>query len=221
LFVFDNHDNRRSWDRYADGSHDAVIARLIATLLLTSRCAALIYYGQELGMENNDPQRKEDVRDPIGITGWPKEKGRDGERTPMQWNDATNAGFSTAASTWLPVAPDYKERNVVAERADAYSLLNLYKALIRLRKKNVALQDGDFTLVNASDHNVLSYVRKAADGSAVLVVMNCTAMVQTVSFDLPYREGATLLSSFAKAARPVDLKRFALPPYGTWIGQLQ
>jgi alpha-glucosidase len=220
LFVFDNHDNRRSWDRYADGSHDAVIARLIATLLLTSRSTALIYYGQELGMQNNDPQRKEDVRDPIGVTGWPKDKGRDGERTPMQWNDTTSAGFSTATSTWLPVAPGYKDINVAAERADPLSLLNLYKALIRLRKKNPALHDGDFELLNASDHNVLSYLRKPADGAPVLVALNCTPTVQVVSFDVPSKEAATLLSSFAKAGRPVDLKRFVLPPYGTWVGEL-
>jgi len=56
-------------------------------------------------MENNDPQRKEDVRDPIGVIGWPKDKGRDGERTPMQWSAGATAGFSTGASTWLPVAP--------------------------------------------------------------------------------------------------------------------
>ncbi|MGO9228772.1 MAG: alpha-glucosidase [Bryobacteraceae bacterium] len=94
LFVFDNHDNQRSWNRYGDGAHDGAIARLIATLLLTPRATALLYYGQELGMENNDPKRKEDVRDPIGITGWPKDKGRDGERTPMQWDAGPNAGFS-------------------------------------------------------------------------------------------------------------------------------
>jgi alpha-glucosidase len=221
LFVFDNHDNRRSWDRYADGAHDAAIARLIATLLLTPRCSALLYYGQELGMENSDPQRREDVRDPIGITGWPQEKGRDGERTPMQWTDGANAGFSTGSSTWLPVAPDYKERNVAVERPDPNSLLNFYKALIRLRKQNSALRDGDFALVNASDRNVLSYLRKAGDGASVLVVLNCTALPQTVSFDLPSKEAATLLSSFAKTGRPVDLKRFMLPPYGSWVGQLK
>jgi len=221
LFVFDNHDNRRSWDRFADGTHDAAIARLIATLLLTPRCAALVYYGQELGMENNDPQRKEDVRDPIGITGWPKDKGRDGERTPMQWNDSANAGFSTGSSTWLPVAPDYKERNVAVEKPDPNSLLNFYKTLIRLRRKNAALREGDFALVNANDRNVLSYERKAADGTAVLVVLNCSSTAQTVRFDLSSAQAATLVSSFAKAGRPVDLKRVMLPPYGSWVGQLQ
>src|ERR1700737_187178 len=73
LFVFDNHDNRRSWNRYGDGKHDEAIAKLIATLLLTPRCTALLYYGQELGMSNSDPKSKDQVKDPIGRIGWPKE----------------------------------------------------------------------------------------------------------------------------------------------------
>ena len=67
-----------------------------------------MYYGEEIGMENNDPKRKEDVKDPIGRTGWPQEKGRDGERTPMQWDAAPNAGFSKK-TPWLPVPPSYAD----------------------------------------------------------------------------------------------------------------
>jgi alpha-glucosidase len=226
LFVFDNHDNTRSWNRYGDGVHDAAIARLVAALLLTPRCASLMYYGQELGMDNSDPKRREDVRDPIGITAWPKFKGRDGERTPMHWNDGPNAGFSTAATTWLPVAPDYRERNVSVERGDPDSLLNFYKALIRLRKENSALRDGDFALLNETDHNVLSYLRRAGDGTAVLVALNLSAKPQTVSFHLEPQglhgsRASTLLSSFGKAGQPADLNNVVLPAYGTWVGRIQ
>jgi alpha-glucosidase len=119
------------------------------------------------------------------------------------------------------VAPDYKERNVVAERHDPNSLLNFYKALIRLRKENSALRDGDFELVNATDHNVLSYMRKAADGTEALVVLNCSVSPQTESFDVRSTQAVTLVSSFAKTGRVVDLKRVMLPPYGSWVGQLQ
>ena len=66
------------------GRHNDQIARLMAAFYLTLRGTPVMYYGEEIGMENNDPQRKEDVKDPIGKLGWPKEKGRDGERTPMQ-----------------------------------------------------------------------------------------------------------------------------------------
>src|ERR1700733_5377707 len=115
LFVFDNHDNRRSWNRFGDGQHDDAIARLIATLLLAPRDTALMYYGQELGMSNNDPKSVDQVKDPIGKIGWPKEIGRDGERTPMQWDATPNAGFSSSPFTWLPLAPSYTGVNVAGE----------------------------------------------------------------------------------------------------------
>src|SRR5581483_622938 len=183
LFVFANHDNPRVLNRYGDGTHNRDIARLIATVLLTPRDAALIYYGQELGMIDNPPKRKEDVQDPIGKLGWPKEKGRDGERTPMQWNAGVDAGFSTAGKTWLPVAPDYKTVNVRVEETDPNSLLNYYRMLISLRKQSGQLRYGDLVMVDRNNNNVLSYIRRTTDGKAVLVMMNFTADPQTVSID--------------------------------------
>src|SRR4029077_15937376 len=94
LLVFDNHDKIRSWYRFGDGVHDAQIARIVAALLLTSRATALMYQGQEIGQRTATPTRVEAVRDPIGIRGWPKEKGRDGERTPFPWDASAQAGFS-------------------------------------------------------------------------------------------------------------------------------
>jgi alpha-glucosidase len=94
LLLFDNHDNPRVEARYGDGVHDTDIQRALATVLFLSRGAAQFYYGDEIGMKTTPPTRKQDVKDPIGITGWPKEKGRDGERTPMQWDASANAGFS-------------------------------------------------------------------------------------------------------------------------------
>ena len=218
LFFFDNHDNPRSWTRYGDGTHNDAIAKLLATLLLTPRCAALMYYGQEIGMENTDPKRKEDVRDPVGRLGWPKDKGRDGERTPMQWDTSKNAGFSTASATWLPVAPNYTSRNVGGEGKDSTSLLNYYKALIRLRKSNAAIGDGDFALVNEDDQNVLAFVRKK-NGVTVLVALNLTAVPRTASFE--GAQATTLLSSFSKAGQSVSLKNLALPAYGAFVGQVR
>ena len=94
LLLFDNHDNPRLDMRYGDGVHDEDIQRVLATILFASRGAALFYYGDEIGMKTTPPKRKQDVKDPIGITGWPKEKGRDGERTPMQWDASAKAGFT-------------------------------------------------------------------------------------------------------------------------------
>jgi alpha-glucosidase len=226
LFVFENHDNPRSLERYGDGVHDAAIARLLATLLLTPRDAALIYYGEEIGMMTTPPKRKEDVKDPIGRIGWPKEKGRDGERTPMQWNAGVDAGFSTAKSTWLPVSPDYKTVNVATEEHQPTSLLNYYKILIRLRKTNPQLRDGDLICVDENNDNVLSYIRKTSDGRAVLVALNFTASPQTIRLDLQSQgvKGTrvkTLLASFSRAGGARDLSNLELPPYGSFVGQVQ
>ncbi|MGA3265097.1 MAG: alpha-amylase family glycosyl hydrolase [Terracidiphilus sp.] len=84
LLLFDNHDNPRLDMRYGDGVHDRDIQRVVSTILFASRGTALFYYGDEIGMKTTPPTRKEDVKDPVGLTGWPKDKGRDGERTPMQ-----------------------------------------------------------------------------------------------------------------------------------------
>ncbi len=217
LFVLENHDNPRSLNRYGGAHPDPALGKMLATLLLAPRCAALMYYGEELGMVNHDPKRKEDVRDPIGRIGWPKEIGRDGERTPMQWNADTDAGFSTAAQTWLPVGPDYKSVNVSAEERDPDSLLNYYKALIRLRKENPALRDGDFALVNESDDSVLAWTR-TAKGQRVLVALNFTSSPRTVSFE--GGKATTVLSSFAKAGSAVELKSLAIPAYGAYVGAM-
>jgi alpha-glucosidase len=102
-YFFSNHDQPRHWDRYGDGAHNDQIAKLMATLLLTTRGTPQMYYGEELGMRTTDPVRIEDVHDPVGKLGWPMEKGRDGERTPMQWNASSGAGFTTSPKPWLPI----------------------------------------------------------------------------------------------------------------------
>lgn len=227
LFVFDNHDNIRSWNRYGDGVHDEAIARVIATLLLTSRATALMYYGEEIGMVTTPPVRKEDVKDPIGITGWPREKGRDGERTPMQWDDAKNAGFSTAESTWLPVAPDYATKNVKAEEGEPNSLLNWHKQLIALRRKDPALRDGRMVMLDVDNPSVLSYVRAGVAGQpAIVVALNCTAEPQTVSLE-PLAAGVTgstvrtVMTDAPSLQETSSLSKITLPPYASWVGSLK
>ena len=225
LLVFDSHDRPRSWTRYADGVHDLDIAKAVATLLLAPRDAALIYYGQELGMENNDPKRKEDVQDPVGRVGWPKNKGRDGERTPMQWTAGVNAGFNQGGSAWLPVSPSFVDRNAATELKDPNSLFGYYKALISLRKENRELREGEFVLVNEDDENIVSWIRKTGDGTTVLVALNLSASPHVATFDLasqgvPGKRAQTLLSSFLTAGSSVQLEKLELPPYGSFIGQV-
>jgi len=182
VFVITNHDIVRSYTRYADGAHNDDIAKLMAGLYLTLRGTPIMYYGEEIGMENNDPKRKEDVKDPEGRAGWPKEIGRDGERTPMQWDSSANAGFSKA-KPWLPVPPSYKTHNVAAEMKDPNSVLSFYRQLLTLRHKEPALLDGDYTSINEDDPNVLGYLRRYKD-EAFLVLLNMSATDQKVRLDL-------------------------------------
>jgi alpha-glucosidase len=223
VYVLSNHDIRRVYDRYGDGKHNDQIAKLMASLYLTLRGTAIMYYGEEIGMENNDPQRPEDVKDSMGKVGWPKEKGRDGERTPMQWNDSANAGFSTVAP-WLPVDDRYQSYNVETEKKDPNSILNYYRQLLALRHTNKALADGNYIALDESDPSMLSYAR-SHDGRNVLVVLNMSGVAQKVSLDLASKgvhakSAKTLLSSFTAPTR-VDTSQILVEPWGAWIGETE
>jgi len=175
VYVISNHDIVRSWNRYGDGLNNDAIAKSLAALYLTLRGTAVMYYGEELGMENNDPTRREDVKDPIGQLGWPEEKGRDGERTPMQWYPRTHAGF-TGGTPWLPVPASAMTRNVALESYDPASILNFYKRLLALRRSHPALREGDYVPLLGDDPNVLAYLRRTND-AAVLVLLNMSTSI--------------------------------------------
>jgi alpha-glucosidase len=217
-FVISNHDIVRSYDRYGDGVHNDQIAKLMAGLYLTLRGSPIMYYGEEIGMKTTPPARKEDVKDPIGITGWPKEKGRDGERTPMQWDESENAGFSTA-TPWLPVPPTYKTHNVADENKDPNSVLSFYKKVLKLRHTNRALLDGSYTPLNENDPNVLSYLR-SYKGQIVLVALNMSGAEQKVSLNLSKTGFTTAKALVATGDSAASGDVVTLEPYGVFIGQL-
>jgi len=217
-FVISNHDIVRSYDRYGDGQHNDQIAKLMAGLYLTLRGTPILYYGEEIGMKTTPPTRKEDVKDPIGRTGWPKEKGRDGERTPMQWDESANAGFSTAAP-WLPVPPTAKTHNVADESRDPESVLAFYKNVLKVRHTNKALLNGSYVPLNENDQNVLSYLRAYGD-QAVLVALNMSGAEQRVNFDISQRGFSTAKSLVATGKSSVQGDVVTLEPYGVFIGQL-
>ncbi|HEX3662839.1 MAG TPA: alpha-glucosidase [Acidobacteriaceae bacterium] len=224
LFVFDNHDNPR-WDRYITDDHKEDVGRVLATLLFASRDTAMMYYGDAIGMVTTPPKTKAEVKDPIGIRGWPKEKGRDGERTPMQWDAGKDAGFSTAAKTWLPIPPSYTTVNVAVEEKEPDSLLHWYQQLIALKGSDAALHEGDEVMLNPNDPHVLSWMRKGPDGEVVVVACNFTTQPQTVSLDLSGQgvQGthATTLLKTPGGADPESLHSVALGPYGVYIGKVQ
>src|SRR5450755_3020660 len=220
VFVISNHDIVRSYNRYGDGKNNDAIAKLIGAFYLTLRGTPIMYYGEEIGMENNDPKRKEDVKDPIGRTGWPQEIGRDGERTPMQWNTDTNAGFSEKGP-WLPVPPSYKTHNVATESKDPNSVLNMYKKVLALRHTNQALLDGSYTALNEDDINVMSYLR-SYKGTAVLVALNMSASPQKATFSLADKgfAPANLKSLVATPQSSAKGTEVTLEPFGVFIAEV-
>jgi len=223
LLLFDNHDNPRIDARYGDGVHDTDIQRVLATILFASRGTSLFYYGDEIGMKTTPPTRKEDVKDPVGVTGWPKEKGRDGERTPMQWDGSATAGFTeTSVTPWLPVPPSVSTINVKAEEAVPDSLLAWYRSLIHLKKAVPALAKGDNEMLDTANMKVLSWERKAAGSPAVVVSVNFTADPQTVNLTAAGSAGKvkTLLKTPGNKD-PASLGEIELGPYGVYVGEVQ
>lgn len=237
LLVFDNHDNTRSWDRFGDGAtpeNKLRIAKLIATILYTTRSAALTYYGAEIGMTTHVPTRKEDVRDPIGITGWPKEKGRDGERTPMQWTpNPPTAGFSTNPHTWLPIGSDYPTVNVQSETGQPDTLWTWTHDMIDLRRSYPALRDGGIVMLDTSNPGALTFVRTTPAGRGaepfarpVLISVNFTDKPQVVhpnlaAAGLPDHYTWSHMDANIEFNSGKALTTITLPPFSAFITGLQ
>lgn len=215
-YVLSNHDIPRAFDRYGDGQHNDEIAKLMATMLLTLRGSPFIYYGEEIGMKTTEPQTIDEVRDPVGKRYFPANKGRDGERTPMQWTRGRNAGFSTAEKTWLPVPSTAQTRNVETEANDPNSILNFYKRLIRLRRQSPALTDGDYQAVG-DDPKVFAYRRQTTKQS-VIALLNMSG--ESRAFDLSGANGERkssvyqlLLSSARGAEDRTFNEKLTLAPF--------
>jgi alpha-glucosidase len=214
LLVYDNHDNNRL-DRFcreslgaAPGADCRQIQKMLEAILLTSRVAALMYYGDEIGMSTG-PGSAEPTRR------------RDSERTPMQWNQKKNAGFSGAGATWLPVLPDYTTVNVEAEKNVADSLLSWHKALIALRRTNPILRDGDQNNFSAGNDKLVSYTRDA-DGKQILVITNFSGTPQQASLaSLSAKHLRVLQVNFTPELSNGTLpSTLTLPAYGAFIGEI-
>jgi alpha-glucosidase len=223
-YVLSNHDNPRAFDKFGDGKHNDEIAKLLALMLLTLHDAPVFYYGEEIGMKTTPPERLEDVRDPVGKVYWPADKGRDGERTPMQWTSGRNAGFSSAEKTWLPVPPTAELRNVEAMSKDPNSVLNFYKQAIRLRRASPALLDGDYIAIG-DDPNVYAY-RRRTPNQTMIVVLNMSNEPRTIklgSTELGLDVGIMRLaiSNLKPASQePIEAGQLTLAPYEATVFEM-
>jgi alpha-glucosidase len=205
-----------AWPNWVLGNHDRPRiagragkeqARVAAMLLLTLRGTPTLYYGDEIGMQQV-AIAPEQVKDPfeknipgIGV-------GRDGCRTPMQWDATANAGFSTT-TPWLPIADDFAHQNVANLDADRTSILSLYKALLEYRRKSRALTEGTYEPIAAAN-DLLIYERRAGD-VGIVVILNISADPVSVMADTIGLEGEIQLSTHLdrtgeKLSRSLELR---------------
>ncbi len=209
-YVLGNHDRARLASRLGGQAQ----ARLAAMMLLTLRGTPTLYYGDELGMENGViPPEK--LQDPPGLR-LGKEHSRDVCRTPMQWDDSPNAGFSTA-EPWLPVSGDYATRNVTIQSADPTSMLNLYRRLLWYRRGSPALFGGCYQPLDAGD-NCFVYLRAAGDERR-LVALNFADGQRRVS--VPGEDaGQIVISTHLDREESVSPSGFELRPHEGVIVEL-
>ena len=203
--IIENHDEPRGVSRYIpEGDLSLHSKKLLATMYFMLKGMPFIYQGQEIGMENLSFQSIAEIDDistidqyHVALDAGLSEKealacvsrySRDNARTPVQWDNSVNAGFSEE-QPWLPVNPNYKRINVASQIRDPESLLSYYKKLTALRKNPVykeTLVYGNFVPYMEDRHNLMAYYRKG--DKTLLVLGNFQKAPQTVKLPAPYKE---------------------------------
>ena len=203
--IIENHDEPRGVSRYIpEGDLSLHSKKLLATVYFMLKGMPFIYQGQEIGMENLSFQSIAEIDDistidqyHVALDAGLSEKealacvsrySRDNARTPVQWDNSVNAGFSRE-EPWIPVNPNYKRINVASQIQDPESLLSYYKKLIALRKNSAykeTLVYGDFVPYMEDRHNLMAYYRKG--DKTLLILGNFQKTPQTVKLPAPYKE---------------------------------
>jgi alpha-glucosidase len=232
-----NHDAARMFSRFGDGQNDDALARLNLALMLTLKGTPFLYNGEEIGMRDLLLEDINLFRDNLGIWIYReatqnlgvepeaalnivKNITRDKCRTPNQWENAPNAGFSPAGiETWLPVNPDYQAGvNVADQEGDPNSMLNFYKNLLSIRKENPALIGGDYLVLKENSQEYLAF-KRTTNKQNCLVVLNYSDQNQEIKFDFE-PASAKLVYSNAGQAETLDLQALAIAPFEIVIAEL-
>ena len=212
-----NHDNPRIVSSFGDDSpaYRVPSAKLVATMILTLKGTPFIYEGDELGMTNYPFKSIEDFDDIAVKNAWKdyvlghkvsaedflanmRKTSRDNARTPMQWDNAPNGGFTTATKPWLAVNPNYRDINAKAALANHDSIYHYYHAMIDLRRKTPALLYGDYKDLDPSNPHIFAYTRSVAkDG--YLVVLNFSKEEMPYAIPSGITAGELQLSNLGKA----------------------
>ena len=219
-----NHDQPRMVTRWGNDAPEfrELSSKMLTTFLMTMRATPYYYFGDELGMNNIKFDRIEDYKDIESINwykGIEKEGGdiqqfmesqkiaaRDNGRTPFQWDNTANAGF-TSGTSWLKVNPNYETVNVAVEDKDPNSTLNYFRKLTELRKKELTLVYGKYTLVDKDNESVYAYTREL-NGRKFLILLNFKEKEASADTGLDVRKGKVLLGNYAAPSADGKLKPY-------------
>ncbi len=207
---WNNHDLPRIVSRWGDdGKYREESAKMLAVLLHGMQGTPYIYQGEELGM-TNAAYGIEEYRDIETLNlyqerlekGYGKEdvmasihaRSRDNARTPMQWDESQNAGFSEGVP-WIRVNPNYRQINAKSQIEDENSIFHCYKELIRLRKEYPVFVEGDFQMLLPEDENIFAYTRTLGDAQ-LLVVCNFYGKTLDYPFPVPKEPMQLLLGNY-------------------------
>ena len=228
---WDNHDQPRAVSRFGDDrpQYRVASAKMLATCLHMMQGSPYIYQGEELGMTNYPFRSPEDFRDIESVNAyreWCKEgplshdvfwpcllyKSRDNARTPVQWDESEQAGFTTG-TPWISVNPNYKEINAKAETKDPDSVFHYYKKLIALRKANPIMVYGKYDPLMEDSEELFVYTR-TLDDKKLLTVCNFTD--REIPFTIPEDfVGKSCL--IANMENDYSKKEITLRPYEAFV----
>ena len=226
-----NHDQPRSVSRFGNDNpaYRETSAKMLATCLHMMQGTPYVYQGEELGMTNAYFDKLEDYRDIESINFFTEltEAGimtpeymmkclmlrsRDNARTPMQWNDSAQGGF-TSGEPWIRINSNYKEINAAQQLGDPASVFHYYQKLIRLRKEKDIIVYGDFEALCRDDDKIFAYTRKL-DQKKLLTV--CNFSDQDAEMEIP-EEFAGAQCLITNLGRTVFDRNFVLRPYEAFV----
>ena len=206
-----NHDCMRMISRFdCFGERDG-FQQMMLLLLLSLRGTPIIYYGEEVDMQEYEIT-KDELRDPQGIRFWPDIKGRDGCRLPFPWDSKlTNQGFNSGTKPWLPAV---NKLSLDQAKADSGSTFHVLQEMLQIRKKSPALQNGSYQKILLNG-DCFVFERNTA-GETMLIAANFSAEEQSIN--LPYKVKKTLTPKAYKRFCTLKNGLLTLPAFGYFLG---